>query len=213
VAGAAAVEDLASPRQPTPRSACIAGLDQDPAVAIARDPDADLLVRIAAGDGDEAMGALYDRFAGRVYGLGVRQLGSATAAEELVQETFVEVWRSAGRFDPQRGRADTFVFTIARRRAIDQIRRRSVRPAEGGTATERGTPDGVDRMLDGMVVRDCLVRLSPAHREVIELAHDHGLTQTEIAARLDIPVGTVKTRSHHALRALRLALHERGIDA
>jgi RNA polymerase sigma-70 factor, ECF subfamily len=179
---------------------------------LAQATDDQLLGLVAAGDRDQAMGALYDRFARRVYGLGVHQLGTQSLAEDLVQETFVRVWQSAPRFDAAKGSAATFIFTIARRQAIDVWRRRSARPAEGAEAREESMPNGVDRLLVGLAVREALDALSPPHREVIELAHGLALTQTEIAERLGIPLGTVKTRTYHALRALRTALQERGID-
>jgi RNA polymerase sigma-70 factor (ECF subfamily) len=178
------------------------------------DHDASLLVRIAAGDRDRAVGELYDRFATRIYGLGVHQLGNAVLAEELVQETFVAVWKAAPRYDPTRASAATFIFTIARRRAVDILRRRSARPSETYDATERAEPeDAIDRLLTGIAVREAIEELSRPHHEVIELAQSQQLTQAEIAGRLHIPVGTVKTRTYHALRALRAALHRRGIDA
>ena len=174
--------------------------------------DEDLLARVAAGDRDTAVGLLYDRYARRLFALGRHQLGTTTLAEELVQETFVRVWQTAPRFDPERGSAATFIFTIARRLAVDLWRRRSVRPAEGAEAVDQAMPNGVDRLLSGLAVREALDGLSPAHREVLELAHGRALTQTEIAERLGIPLGTVKTRTYHALRALRQALEERGVD-
>lgn len=173
--------------------------------------DEDVLALVASGE-EHALGELYDRFARRVYGLGLHQLGTRTLAEELVQETFLRVWQGAARFDPTRGSAATFVFTIARRHAIDLWRRRRVRPGEGAEARDSAMPNGVDQLLVGLAVREAIDGLSEAHREVITLAHDHGLSQTEIAGRLGIPIGTVKTRTYHALRALRTALQQRGID-
>ena len=174
--------------------------------------DERLLALVAAGDRGDAVGRLYDRYARRVYGLGLHQLGSATLAEELVQETFVRVWQRAAQFDPGRGSAATFIFTIARRMAVDIWRRRSVRPADGAEARDQAMPNGVDRLLVGLAVREALAALSEPHRQVLELAHGHALTQVEIAERLGIPLGTVKTRTYHALRALRRALQEHDVD-
>ena len=174
--------------------------------------DERLLALVAAGDREQAVGRLYDRFARRIYGFGLHQLGSASLAEELVQETFVRVWQAASRFDPERGSAATFVFTIARRLAVDLWRPRAARPPGGAEAREQAMPNGVDRLLVGLAVREALDGLSPAHREVLELAHGQALTQVEIAERLGIPLGTVKTRTFHALRALRLALREHDVD-
>lgn len=176
-----------------------------------RRTDEELLALVAAGDDDRAVAELYDRFARRVFGLGVHQLGSSALAEDLVQETFVRLWQSAPRFDAKRGSAATFIFTIARRQIIDVLRRRAVRPPEGAEPHDDPAPNDIDRLLLGLAVREALQDLSPAHREVLVLAHDHRLTQSEIAARLDLPLGTVKTRTYHALRALRGALLERGV--
>ena len=178
----------------------------------ARATDEDLLVAVASEHGDQALANLYDRYAKRIYGLGLHQLGASTLAEELVQETFVRVWQGAFRFDPSRGSAATFIFTIARRQAIDLWRRRSARPAETPEADDAAMPNAVDRLLVGLAVREAIDELSEAHRQVIELAHGRGLSQVEIAAHLGIPLGTVKTRTYHALRALRSALQQRGID-
>ncbi|HKE97875.1 MAG TPA: sigma-70 family RNA polymerase sigma factor [Actinomycetes bacterium] len=181
--------------------------------------DAVLLEQVAEGDLGPPLEALYDRFAGRVYGLGLRLLGDDGLAQELVQETFMRVWRSVGRYDPDRGSVATWVFTIARRIAIDLSRRPSSRPfaEELGPETEkladRATGEIVDRLLIGLDVRDALDSLSPSHREVLELLYLQDLTQAEAASRLDVPLGTVKTRSYHGIRALRHAFEERGVHA
>lgn len=177
-----------------------------------RATDEALLTAVASQQGEQALATLYDRYAKRVYGLGLHQLGTPTLAEDLVQETFVRVWQGASRFDATRGSAATFIFTIARRHAIDLWRRRSVRPAEALEADDAGMPNGVDRLLVGLAVREAIDELSESHREVIKLAHGRGLSQVEIAGHLGIPLGTVKTRTYHALRALRAALQQRGID-
>jgi RNA polymerase sigma-70 factor (ECF subfamily) len=171
--------------------------------------DADLLQAVAAGDRGQPMRELYGRYATRIYGLGVQLLGDRGLAEELVQETFVRLWRSAPRFDPDRGSPPTFIYAIARRLAIDLWRRPSSRPL----AVDEVPPDDdqIDRVLVRLDVRDALDSLSAAHREVLELSYNEHLKQTEIAERLGIPLGTVKTRCFHALRSLKIALDERGI--
>jgi RNA polymerase sigma-70 factor (ECF subfamily) len=177
--------------------------------------DAVLLAAVAGGDRGEPLRILYHRYAGRVLGLGVQLLGDRGLAEELVQETFVRVWRNAARYDPARGSVPTFVFTIARRLAVDLWRRPSSRPASRPARAEGVPPadgDEVEMVLTRLEVRHALESLSPAHREVIELSYLRHLRQTEIAERLGIPIGTVKTRSYHALRALKVALQQRGFD-
>jgi RNA polymerase sigma-70 factor (ECF subfamily) len=185
------------------------------AVAAADARDAALMARIATGERGEPLVALYRRYEGRLYGLGLRLLRDRGLAEELVQETFLRVWRGAARFDPDRGTARAYVFTIARRVAADLWRRPSSRPLEAAPDRD-GIPetgDAYEALLLGIAVRDALQSLPHHHREVLELAYDHHLTQTQIAERIEIPLGTVKTRTFHALRAMKVALHERGIDA
>ena len=171
--------------------------------------DAELLGAVADGDRGDPLRELYRRYASRVYGLGVQLLSDRGLAEELVQETFVRVWRNAGRFDPARGSPATFIFTIARRLAIDLWRRPSSRPIEFDPPLP--SEDHVDRLVVGLGVRDALDSLTEPHRQVLELSYRDHLKQGEIAEKLGIPLGTVKTRTYHALRSLRSALEERGI--
>ena len=173
--------------------------------------EAELLDAVAAGDRGAPLKELYHRYEGRLYGLGLRLLGDAGLAEELVQETFLRLWRSADRYDRERGAPSTFIFTIARRLAIDLWRRPSSRPFAESTDDAPG-PDAVERVIVQLTVRDALDSLSDAQREVLELSYDRDLKQSEIAERLGIPLGTVKTRTYHALRSLKLALEERSVD-
>jgi RNA polymerase sigma-70 factor, ECF subfamily len=177
--------------------------------ALSAAEDTELLMAVGAGDRDEPMRELYRRYSARIYGLGVHLLSDRGLAEELVQETFVRLWRTADRFDPERGTPPSFIFAIARRLAIDLWRRPSSRPL----AVEPTQPadDQMDRLLLRLEVRDALDSLSDAHRQVLELSYQGQLKQAEIAERLGIPLGTVKTRSFHALRSLKAALDQRGI--
>jgi RNA polymerase sigma-70 factor, ECF subfamily len=184
------------------------------------DDEAALVAAVAAGDRRDALSQLYGRYEGRLYGLGCRLLGDTSLAEELVQETFVRLWRKASQYDPERGSVSTFVFAIARRIAVDLWRRPSSRPFEPEADERQAGAGGVsadplEGILVGLTVRDALDSLSGAHREVLELGYRQGLKQVEIAERLGLPLGTVKTRTYHALRALKAALEERGglVDA
>lgn len=186
--------------------------------AIEEDADrveAELLARVAAGDRDGALVDLYRRHAGALLRLGVRLLGDREGAEELVQETFVRVWRSAGTFDPSRSTVRGWIFMIARRVAIDQHRRASARPKlTGADVPEEIAAPGDDlqeRVARDDVVRDALRALPVKHREVLELSFDRDLADGDIAQRLGIPVGTVRSRTFYALRALRGELSERGV--
>jgi RNA polymerase sigma-70 factor (ECF subfamily) len=175
--------------------------------------EAALVARLANGDRDEPLIDLYGRYAPRLYGLGLRLLGDRGLAEELVQETFVRLWRGAGRFDPARGTVRALLFTIARRVAVD-LRRRNRGPTVSLPAEEtRREPadDEFEQLISGLDLRDALDSLSDKHREILELCYEGDLTQTQVADRLGVPLGTVKTRTYYALRALKLELEERGL--
>jgi RNA polymerase sigma-70 factor, ECF subfamily len=191
----------------------LAPMQTDTITAAATTEEAVLLGRVAAGDVGDPLVELYHRYAARLYGLGLKLLGERGMAEELVQESFLRLWRSAGRYDPERGSVPTFLFTIARRVAVDLLRRRASRPLATGEPDGSAVLDdeAFDALLLRLDVRDALDSLSAKHREVLELMLDEDLGRAEIAARLGIAVGTVKTRAFYGLRALRLELEERGI--
>jgi RNA polymerase sigma-70 factor, ECF subfamily len=176
--------------------------------------EARLMERLAAGDRGEPLESLYDAYARTVYGLGLLLLHDRGLAEDLVQETFLRIWRSADRYDRRRGSVRTFVLTLARRAAVDLWRRNRVLAPPAVAAIEREDVAG-NEVLQHLVlrldVREALDALSPAHREVLELQYDADLTQAQAAARLGIPLGTVKSRTLHALRALARELREREI--
>ena len=181
--------------------------------------DEDLLV--AAGRGDQtAIGQLYDRFSGQMYGLAMRITGDATLAQDVVQEAFVGIWRHAARFDASRASARTWILSIAHNRSIDALRRR--RPAQELPDPELPppaaltTPDiwgEVAGRMDADQVRAAVMTLSPVQREAIALAYFSGLTQQEIADRTGAPLGTVKSRVRLGLLALREALGGNGPGA
>jgi RNA polymerase sigma-70 factor (ECF subfamily) len=186
----------------------VAGVD-DPA---ARE-EADLVAQIAAGDTGAPMTELYHRYAGRLYRYGLQALGDAGLAEEVVQECFMRLWRNAGRFDPARGNVAAYLIVMGRSVAEDVRKRPSSRRVD--LLEEALLPpqqDSVDQILSGLMVREAVDSLSPAHRQVIMLA-EAGLTQSQIADRVGLPLGTVKTRTFHALRALRGALSEQGVHS
>jgi RNA polymerase sigma-70 factor (ECF subfamily) len=186
----------------------VAGVD-DPA---ARE-EAGLVAQVAAGDTGAPMSELYRRYAGRLYRYGLQALGDGGLAEEMVQESFVRLWRTAGRFDPARGSVAAYLIVIGRSVAADVRKRPSSRRLEQlEEARVAPQPDSVDQILSGLMVREAVDSLSPAHRQVIMLA-EAGLTQSQIADRAGLPLGTVKTRTFHALRALRAALARQGIHA
>jgi RNA polymerase sigma-70 factor (ECF subfamily) len=176
--------------------------------------EAALLSRVGSGDRGEPLAELYRRYVRRVYGLGLYLLRDPSLAEDLVQDTFVRLWRSSHRFDPERATARTFIFMLARRAAVDLMRRRSARPPATAGLSEQEPADGADafdQVIVSLDVRDALNALQPKHREILELHYLDDMTQSQIAVQLDIPLGTVKTRSFHALRALREELDRRGL--
>ncbi|MFE9692959.1 ECF RNA polymerase sigma factor SigK [Micromonospora sp. NPDC005806] len=181
-----------------------------------RPDDVDGLLRVVARGDDAAFGRLYDLLAPRVYGLIRRVLRDPAQAEEVAQEVFVEVWRTAGRFDPARGSATGWVFTIAHRRSVDRVRseqasaERMVRVA--ADLAETGHDDVVEqatRRLEQQQVRRCLGDLTGLQREAITLAYYGGHTYREVAELLDVGLATVKTRMRDGLIRLRDCL---GVD-
>ena len=155
---------------------------------------------------------LYDRFAPRVFGLGMVMLGNPGQAEDLVQDTFVKMWRNAEKFDPSRGSLDTWVLLIARSHALDLLRRRVLEAKilasqqEPETTGERGPEEHAEVRDLAARARQAMQTLSPGQRAAIELAYFGGKTSAEVAELEGIPLGTAKTRIRTALMKLREAL-------
>jgi len=177
-----------------------------------RSADADLMRAFAQRD-QAAADELYRRFAPRVFGLGKVMLGDPSRAEDLVQDTFVKVWRASTSYEPARGSLDTWVLLIARSLAIDTIRRRvlearvTAQQDRFEEATSGSEPERVAETLDlAARARHAMQRLSPEQRAALELAYFGGKTSTEVAELEGIPVGTAKTRIRTALIRLREAL-------
>jgi len=167
--------------------------------------DEALIERVASGD-EAALSELYDRYGGLVYAGALRYLGDAALAEDLVQDVFLAVWRNAKGFDASRASFGTWIYRIARNRATDLDRRRRARPKTTHDEPLAGAPGGDradENLAESLDVAAALARLSPAHREVLVLAYFKGLTQREVALYIGIPLGTVKTRTVAALKALR----------
>lgn len=162
-----------------------------------------LLRRLAAGD-TAALGEFYDLYAGLVNGLALRILRDASDAEDVVQEVFVQAWRQASRFDAERGTPEAWLCTMARTRALDRLRRRVSR--RENREEEAPAPTTTPKSAETIAVRKALEGLSEDQRRALELAYYEGLTQTEIAARLGEPLGTVKTRIRTAMIRLREVL-------
>lgn len=183
--------------------------------------DAALVGRMAAGD-ESALGALYDRFGTIVYSLAIAMLREPADAEEVVSDTFAQLWRSAKTFDATRGAVQAWIVTVARSRALDRLRSRK-RAAAASSRLESAHSEDTTRFLSDAAPRPddvseavdlrervklSLADLPHPQREVLELAYFHGLSQTEIADRLGEPLGTVKTRARSAMSKLRESLSE-----
>jgi len=171
--------------------------------------DGDLLGRIATRDA-AAFELLYRRYARPVYGLAVRLLGDRGRAEDAVQETFTSIWRSASRYRPERGPGAPWLYAVARNAITDRGRARAEPPAEvpDQASSEPGPPERAESSWTAWRVHRALEGLSSNERTVIELAYWSGLSQSEIAEFLNIPLGTVKTRTRAALHRLSGLLEE-----
>ena len=172
--------------------------------------DDELLQLVAQGD-KVAFGTLYDRLAGPLFSLALKMLGIEAEAQDMVQEVFLTIWNKAGTFDPARGTAFSWSVTQLRNRAIDRIRSKRRRGELMEMFGQELAPsDNLRNAAEDCVasersreVREAMGKLNDEQRNVLRLAYFEGLTQTEIAARLDEPLGTVKARAHRALARLR----------
>ena len=172
----------------------------------------ELLVRVAGGD-QAAFAQLYDALSPRVFALIVRVVVNRAQSEEVLQEVFLTVWQSAARFAPNKGQGRTWIFTIAHRRAVDRVRASqssSERDIAAGLRDLGGEYDSVaeeaELGIEGERVVKALSTLPDAQREAIVLAYYGGYSQSEIAALLATPIGTIKTRIRDGLGKLRNAL-------
>lgn len=174
-----------------------------------RDGLASLLAACARGD-EESFGRLYDQTSSRVYGLTLRVLRDPAQAEEITQETFLEIWRRSARFDPSRGNAMSWILTLTHARAVDRVRstqaqgrRDTTYDLEHQHVPFDSTAEDAHRRLDAERVHKALETLTPTQRSALDLAYFGGYTHREVAALLDLPVGTAKTRIRDGLIRLR----------
>jgi RNA polymerase sigma-70 factor (ECF subfamily) len=165
---------------------------------------------------DTAIRLLYEQHAAPLLAYALRLTsGDRGRAEDIVQETLLRAWRHPQALDPERGPVRSWLFTVARNLAVDAHRARKARPNEVGDDALAVVPavDEIEQALDSWLLSDAIATLSPDHRVVLLETYYRGRSVAEAAAILGIPAGTVKSRTFYALRALRLALQERGVTS
>lgn len=172
----------------------------------------ELLKRSSRGD-QAAFADFYDATSARAFGLAVRVVRDPAQAEEVAQEAFLEVWRSAGRFRTDRGSAIGWLLTIVHRKAVDRVRsaeassRRDTSYHQDNQGVDHdATAEAAEASMEGRRVRGALEELTAVQREALELAYFGGYTHTEVATMLDLPVGTAKTRIRDGLIRMRDAM-------
>jgi RNA polymerase sigma-70 factor (ECF subfamily) len=182
-----------------------------------------LATQVARGN-SSALEALYDRHSATVLGLVLKIVGDRTAAEDVLQETFWRVWKSADTFQPQRGPFTNWLFRIARNLAIDVYRRRSVRPEgmpdvsdsesvlDGTADPDMDVPAQAQAVLEDQQIRNALKSLPGVQRQVIEMAYFRGMTRQEIAEATGEALGTIHTRARLALQKLREELERQKFE-
>lgn len=170
---------------------------------------AELLQSVAAGD-QQAFARLYDMLSSRVFGLILRVLVDRSQSEEVLQEVFLEIWQSAAKFAPNRGQGRSWVLTIAHRRAVDRVRSaqasadRDARVGLRDLETPRDdVAESVEMRMEARRVAEAVAALPEAQREAITLAYYGGYSQSEIAALVGSPLGTIKTRMRDGLSRMR----------
>jgi RNA polymerase sigma-70 factor, ECF subfamily len=177
--------------------------------AQAYEDDPVLMVRVANGD-RPALAALYDRYASLLLAVGRRIIGDSREAEDLVHDVFLEIWRSAGAYDGDRGTVRAWMVMRMRSRALDRRKAprlaRAVALGDAGQIEDAAGAEDPGGAPDRQRVRRALAELPPEQRAVLELGYFEGLSSTEIAARVAAPVGTVKSRVAAGLAKLRAGL-------
>lgn len=187
--------------------------------------DAELVARLARGD-EAALEPLYDRYGKLIYSLAMRVVRDTAAAEEVVQEVFVRLWRSAASFDPARGHVHAWLMRITHNLALNEVRRRQSRPvaaasddweSSSATLVDQDAARDPTHMATlnerAALVRAALMELPSAQRQAIALAFFGGLSQAEVAAATGDPLGTVKSRIRVGMQRLRESLIARGLDS
>jgi RNA polymerase sigma-70 factor (ECF subfamily) len=168
------------------------------------------LLKLASRGDEQAFAQLYDATSTRVFGLAVRIVRDPAQAEEVAQESFLDIWRTASRFDPDKGSALAWMLTIVHRKSVDRVRsaeastrRDTTYELRNQTIDHDSTADAAHASMEARRVRNAMASLTEAQREALELAYFGGYTHTEVASMLDLPLGTAKTRIRDGLIRLR----------
>ena len=176
------------------------------------------LIALLTRRDDQALAELYDRYSRAAYSLALRVLRDPAVAEDAVQDAFLTLWRTANQFLPGRGKPSTWILTLTHRRAVDIVRREqhrktepleTVKPPEH---TDRDTHEQATLRERRRTIQQALRKLPDPEREALELAYYAGFTQTELADRLALPLGTIKSRMYNGLRRLRDTLTDTTLD-
>ncbi len=178
------------------------------------------LIHLVARNQSWALAEIYNRYARLVFSLAFKILNDRSSAEEVVQEVFVKVWRRARDYHDERGKFSSWLTGIAHHHAIDELRRRRVRPSAAGDESAAADvmddgPAPIDRAMQSLEHRrivDALCAIPPEQRRAIELAYFDGYTQQEIAERLSAPLGTIKTRMRLGMQKLKTLLDETNLN-
>jgi RNA polymerase sigma-70 factor (ECF subfamily) len=182
-----------------------------------READAEALVAHVAAGLEQGLAGLYDLYGRRAYGVALRVLLDERLAEDAVQDAFLTVWRSAREYRPELGSPSAWILTIVHRRAVDIVRREQRRRPDLVEEPDQPDDDATDEAAldrdERARVGRALARLAPGERHVLELAYYGGLTQSEIAVELGLPVGTIKSRTFTALSRLRSLLEDEGVSS
>jgi RNA polymerase sigma-70 factor (ECF subfamily) len=171
------------------------------------------LLRLSARGDETAFAQLYDQTSSRIFGLVLRVVRDPAQAEEVTQEVFLQVWRTASRYDEAKGSALSWLMTLAHRRAVDRVRSAEAAGRQDTTYHQSAhqvphdtTAEAAETSMEGRRVRSALTELTDVQRQALELAYFGGYTHTEVASMLDLPVGTAKTRIRDGLIRLRDAM-------
>ena len=185
--------------------------------------DDETLVQLIVQARSEALGELYDRYGRLVFSLALSSVGNPATAEEITQDVFLRVWQRARQYRADRAKVSTWLTSITRHRAIDQLRRRGSRAeqhsldwaelAPGAEPALNGPEQATAQALERARVRAAIAQLPEEQQQVLALAYLQGLTQSQIAEALDLPLGTVKTRIRLGMQKLRDRLQAEQMDA